>query len=170
MKLKKNFGVVMVLAIVVSATVFSYLILNNFYAKQEKASYGIAGSETEKPESNLKKSDVFYISLSIGAVAGIIAVTTWKGSRVFTKDAATVLLDRGLDDMTVRDVEIVRQMMEKGTFTVPELVKKTSVSRTSVWRLVRKMTDKDLVEETGEEKLPVSGRGKPGKVYKYLGA
>lgn len=160
----------MVLLIVVIATGCSYLILNHFYVSREENQYQITGSETEETKSNLKKSDVFYISLSMGAVAGIVAVTAWKGGHTLSKDVTTVLLNNDLDDMTVRDVEIVRQMVEKGTFTVPELVRKTSVSRTSVWRLVKKMVDKNLVTETGEEKLPKSGRGKPGKVYRYLGA
>ncbi len=170
---------ILALIVFVSVTGLSYLVIDYTYGG------GYVGSEDSDPQIQTNEDpgsspefgiDVLrtnpgkaYLSMTIGAGMGIVSLIGWVASRQIEKDATTILLEKGLEDMTVRDVDIVRHMMKMEEFTVPELVRKTDVSRTSVWRLVKRMSEYDLVEETDEEKLPKSGRGKPSKVYRYVG-
>ena len=171
MRIKSQyFGIVLALIVFVAATGLSYLALDQYYGEEDtriKEQSGTAQDEGPVPLSRSPGNQ--YLPLTIGASMGIVSLIGWIASRQLERDATTVLLEEGLEDMTVRDVNIVRHMMTMEQFTVPELVEKTDVSRTSVWRLVKRMDESDLVEETGDEKLPKSGRGKPSKVYKYIG-
>ncbi len=167
MDTKKNyFGIILAIVIFISASAISFFALD--YISEDGTQNGLhTPDETERETSD--GPDPASLSLAIGASMGALAFAVWVGSRQFEKDATTMLLENGLEDMTVRDVNMVRHMMNMGEFTVPELVEKTEVSRTSVWRLVKRMVDSNLVEETEEEKLPKSGRGKPSKIYRYKG-
>ncbi len=74
--------------------------------------------------------------------------------------------------MTVRDVEIVGYIMELGEFTLPELMRRTRASKITVWRTVQKLVEKGLVQLTEKTALTANGlggRGKPSRIYKYVG-
>lgn len=137
----------------------------------EKAQSGepvtVSNTTTEKP------IDASPIAATIGIAMSIMALAVWAGYRQMWGDATSTLLEQGLNDMTVRDVEIVGYIMEMGEFTIPELVKTTKASKITVWRTVQKLVEKGLVQQTEKTKLASSGlggRGKPSDVYKYVGA
>ncbi len=116
--------------------------------------------------------DSLPIAMSIGAAAGLVAVAIWFGYRQSWGEATSTLLEHGLCDMTVRDVEIVGYIMERGEFTIPELMKLTDASKITVWRTVQKLEEKGLVQQTESTKQAANGlggRGKPSRVYKYVG-
>ncbi len=116
--------------------------------------------------------DTLPIATSIGVAVGLVAVAIWFGYRQSWGEATSTLLEHGLHDMTVRDVEIVGYIMERGEFTIPELMKLTDASKITVWRTVQKLEGKGLVEQTEETKLAANGlggRGKPSRIYKYVG-
>jgi hypothetical protein len=173
-------GISIALLIFVASTGIAYFALGYFAEEtgngpqieghQEKelsATDNETGPGTRQPQDDDDSTTHLMVSLLFGAGMSVVGLVLWEASARMKGNAATVLLEEGLDDMTVRDVELVGRMMEMEEFTVPELVKKARVSRSSVWRLVRKMVDEGLVEETEKEKLPDSGRGKPRKVYRY---
>lgn len=119
-----------------------------------------------------KPIDTLPIAASIGIAAGLVAIAIWVGYRQAWGEATSTLLERGLHDMTVRDVEIVGYTMERGEFTIPELMKLSSASKITVWRTVQKLVESGLVEETENRKLAANGlggRGKPSRIYKYVG-
>jgi len=75
--------------------------------------------------------------------------------------------------MTVRDVEIVGQIIDLEEFTIPELVRQTGASKITVWRTVQKLMEQGLVKQIEQTKPAANGlggRGKPSRVYKYVGA
>lgn len=116
--------------------------------------------------------DTLPIASSIGVAAGLVAVAIWFGYRQSWGEATSTLLEHGLQDMTVRDVEIVGYIMERGEFTIPELMKLTDASKITVWRTVQKLEGKGLVQQTEVTKLAANGlggRGKPSRIYKYVG-
>jgi len=97
----------------------------------------------------------------------------WIGYKRMWGDAASTLLEQGLHDMTVRDVEIVGQIIDLKEFTIPELVRRTRASKITVWRTVQKLIEQGLVksiERTRPAANGLGGRGKPSHVYKYVGA
>lgn len=113
------------------------------------------------------------ISASIGVAIGFMVFAVWIGYKRMWGDAASTLLEQGLHNMTVRDVEIVGQIMDLKEFTIPELVRRTHISKITVWRAVQKLIGRGLVEPTERTKLAANGlggRGKPSRVYKYIGA
>jgi predicted transcriptional regulator len=119
-----------------------------------------------------KSIAVLPISASIGVALGFTVLAVWIGYRRMWGDAASTLLEQGLHNMTVRDVEIVGQIMDLKEFTIPELMRRTHVSKITVWRTVQKLTERGLVEPTERTKLAANGlggRGKPSRVYKYIG-
>lgn len=59
------------------------------------------------------------IAASIGIVMSLVVFGVWVGYRRMWGDAASTLLEYGLHDMTVRDVEIVGQIMDLKEFTIP---------------------------------------------------
>lgn len=171
-------GLLLAIVILVCATAVSYFTLDHFYGAPE-ADQNLTLESQARPGSTTVPSsapfDVVPVSVIIGLSMAGLTLAVWSGSQVSTTSAelqgtaTTILLNEGLEDMTVRDVEIVSRMISKSEFTVPQLLRGAQVSRSSVWKLVRKMVDKGLVEETDEDRLPDSGRGKPSKVYRYVG-
>ena len=118
-----------------------------------------------------KPIDALPIAAGIGIAMGVVAIAVWAGYRRMWGGAASTLLEHGLRDMTVRDVEIVGHIMERREFTIPELVKLTKSSKITVWRTVRKLVERGLVRLTERTKLAANGlggRGKPSRVYKYI--
>lgn len=119
-----------------------------------------------------KPIDALPIAASIGIAMGVVVLAVWAGYRQMWGGAASTLLEHGLHDMTVRDVEIVGHIMELKEFTIPELMKLTKTSKVTVWRTVQKLVERGLVRPTEQTKLAANGlggRGKPSHVYKYVG-
>jgi len=138
----------------------SYLVLDHFYGAEERF------APATKP------LDALPIAVSIGAAMGMTIFAVWVGSRRIWGDATSTLLDHGLHDITIGNVEIVGHMMEMREFTVPDLMRRARVSRFTVWRLVQKMIRQGLVQETEKMGLTASGRGgrgKPSRVYRFAG-
>jgi len=116
--------------------------------------------------------DALPIAASIGIAMGVVALAVWAGYQQMWGGATSTLLEHGLRDMTVRDVEIVGHIMELKEFTIPELMKLTKTSKITVWRTVQKLVERGLVQLTEQTKLAsngLGGRGKPSRVYKYTG-
>jgi len=171
-------GVVVAIVVASSAFVISYVLLNHFYGATQRitapAVEPLAG-ETRQPPLIIyetKPIDVLPIATSISAAMGIVTLAVWIGYQRAWGEATSTLLEHGLHDMTVRDVEIVGYIMELGEFTIPELVRRTHASKITVWRTVQKMVEKGLVQPTEKTALTANGlggRGKPSHVYKYVG-
>jgi hypothetical protein len=112
------------------------------------------------------------IAASIGIAMSLIVFGVWVGYRRLWGDATSTLVDHGLQDMTVRDVEIVGEMIEMKEFTIPELMGRTHTSKLRVWRIVQKLTQRGIVKSTEKTKPAaggLGGRGKPSIVYEYVG-
>jgi predicted transcriptional regulator len=63
-------------------------------------------------------------------------------------------------------------MMELKEFTIPQLIKETRASKLTVWRTVQKLVEQGLVQSTEQTRLAANGlggRGKPSRVYRYIG-
>jgi len=107
------------------------------------------------------------------AVAGAILVAIVSAAvlhlRQVRGDATTELIDRGLSTMRIQEVDIFREIREHNEFTISDLMRETGASSTLARRTILKLIKKGLVAPTGEVKLPEAGRGKPSKVYKYVG-
>lgn len=115
---------------------------------------------------------VLPIAASIGITVGLMVFAVWIGYRRMWGDATSTLLERGLHEMTVKDVEIVGHIMELKEFTIPQLMKRTNTSKITVWRTVQKLVKQELVQPTEQTRLAANGlggRGKPSRVYKYVG-
>jgi len=116
--------------------------------------------------------DTLPIAASIGIAAGVAVFAIWIGYRQAWGDATSTLLEQGLHDMTVRDIEIVGYIMQQGEFTIPELVKLTNATKITVWRTVQKLVKQGLVKPTEDTKPAANGlggRGKPSQIYRYVG-
>ena len=112
------------------------------------------------------------IATAISIAMGLMFLAVWTGYQRIWGDATTTLLEQGLHDMTVRDVEIVGEMIEMKEFTIPELMGRTHASKLKVWRTVQKLAQRGIVQSTGKTKPAASGlggRGKPSRVYQYVG-
>lgn len=163
--------VLVALTVFIAATGTSYFFLDYFQAfhrEKEKIPPRLPGEEAPKIPIGGQKTLLF--SLGTGLGAGAVAFVVWEGGKRTKKDAVAVLLEEGLDDVTVKGVEIVRHMMSEGEFTVRELTDSGRVSRTHVWRLVKELADNGLVEETEKEKPSQDGRGKPSRIYRFTGS
>jgi len=137
--------------------------------------YGGAGAGVNLPfiVSETKSINVFPISAIIGISMGFMVFSVWIGYKRMWGDAASTLLEQGLHDMTVRDVEIVGQIIDLKEFTIPELIRQTGASKITVWRTVQKLIEQGLVKQIEQTKPAANGlggRGKPSRVYKYVGA
>lgn len=158
-------GVLVALTVFVCTTTVSYVLLGHFYGA------GVYAKRAEGLEAG--PINALPISASIGTIAGVATFAVWVGSKRLWGDATSVLLERGLYDMTVRDVEIVGHVMDMREFTIPELMRRSRVSRSMVWRIVQKMIKQGLVQQTEEVRATargLGGRGKPSRVYRYVGA
>jgi len=112
------------------------------------------------------------IATSIGIAMGVMVFAVWVGYQEMRGSATSALLEYGLHDMTVRDVEIVGHIMKLEEFTIPELMKLTKTSKITIWRTVKKLVEQKLVQPTEQTKLAsngLGGRGKPSRIYKYIG-
>lgn len=162
---KLQYGIIITLTIFAASSVVSFSILNNYY--QEADLPTVEGEELPERAPFVPRNR--NLAIGIGVSMGLVAFAMWQGSEKIQQDAISIMIHRGLEDLTVRDLEIVRRIMKKEQFTIPELKKHTSVSRQSIWRLVKKLEEKELIKESGKKRLPSSGRGKPSQVYEYIG-
>lgn len=122
----------------------------------------------EKKENKDKKPS-FFLSLFIGgATFAILAVSQLREPKT-RGEAATLLIENNLENARVRDVEILANIMKMGEFTVPQIKKRVGTSKATAYRTVNELVDIGLVKETEKEKTPNSVRGKPSKVYRYIG-
>lgn len=143
----------------------------NAYEKAQTSEEPVTVSNTTKTET--KPIDASPIAATIGIAMSVVTLAVWVGYRQTWGGATSTLLEHGLHDMTVRDVEIVGYIMELKEFTIPELMKMTKASKITVWRTVQKLAEKRLVQQTEKTKLAANGlggRGKPSSVYRYVGA
>lgn len=162
----RSLGVLVALIVFVCTTTISYVFLDHFYgagpAYEERAG---------EPET--RPVNVFPISVGIGTAAGVVTFAVWVGSKRMRANVTSMLLEHGLHDMTVRDVEIIAHIMEMKEFTIPDLMQRSRVSRSMVWRIVQKLIKNSLVQQTEQVRSTASGlggRGKPSRVYRYIGA
>lgn len=174
----KKMGALIAIIVLICSTGLSYLVLDHYYGNGGSDTSGPGVQSEQSVPSGDSDGQVNILPLSSAIGVGMLAVTilAWNGSKKISSsmiqsqgNAASLLLNQGLENMTVRDVRIVGKMIDKRQFTIPHLLNDTQVSRSSVWKLVKKMVEKGLVEETGQKRLPDSGRGKPSKVYRYVG-
>jgi len=142
-----------------------------FFAADVPIPFG-AGTGLQPVITYEKPVAVLPIAATIGVTVGLMVFAVWIGYRRMWGDAASTLLERGLHDMTVKDVEIVGQIMELKEFTIPQLMKLTNTSKITVWRTVQKLVKQELVQPTEQTRLAANGlggRGKPSRVYEYVG-
>jgi hypothetical protein len=122
--------------------------------------------------TSTKPINALPIAASIGIAMSLVVFGVWVGYRRVWGDATSTLVDHGLQDMTVRDVEIFGEMIEMKEFTIPELMGRTHASKLRVWRIVQKLIQRGIVKSTEKTKPAASGlggRGKPSRVYQYAG-
>jgi hypothetical protein len=122
--------------------------------------------------TSTKPIDALPIAASIGIAMSLIVFGVWVGYRRVWGDATSTLVDHGLQDMTVRDVEIFGEIIEMKEFTIPELMGRTHTSKLRVWRIVQKLVQRGIVKSTEKTKPAaggLGGRGKPSRVYQYAG-
>lgn len=139
----------------------------------EKALSGEPATVSKTTSTESRPIDVLPIATSIGIAMGVVVLAAWAGYQQTWGGATSTLIEHGLRDMTVRDVEIVGCIMELKEFTIPELMRTTKASKITVWRTVQKLVEKEIVQQTEKTKLAsggLGGRGKPSSVYKYVGA
>jgi hypothetical protein len=121
--------------------------------------------------TSTKPINALPIAASIGIAMSLIVFGVWVGYRRLWGDATSTLVDHGLQDMTVRDVEIVGEIIDMKEFTIPELMGRTHTSKLRVWRIVQKLVQRGIVKSAGKTKPAASGlggRGKPSRVYQYI--
>lgn len=158
---ERRFEFLVALVAFACATGLSYLALTYLSGGP---SPGPSPTPTEPSLPNLP-----YLSLGAGLGAFIITIVTWEVSKKVRGEAASVLLSEGPERGTVKDVEMVAHMIEREKFTVPEISEEVGITKSTVWRLVDKLNDLGLVEDTGEKRNSNATRGRPSKVYRYTG-
>ena len=117
-------------------------------------------------------SNILPLSASLGIATGVIVLAVWVGYRRAWGDITTTFVEQGLHDMTLRDIEIAGYARESGEFTIPQLMKLAKASKLTVWRSIQKLIEKGLVQPTDQTRPSANGlggRGKPSRVYRYLG-
>ncbi len=129
-------------------------------------------TSASKTTSETEPVNVTPISSIIGISAGVVTAAVWVGHRHPWGDAVSTLFERGLTNMTIRDVKIFGEIIKLEEFTIPQLMKQTHSSKITVWRALQKLIEGGLVQPT-EKSIPSSnglgGRGKPSRVYTYVG-
>lgn len=140
------------------------------YERAQETGDPVTVSDTTTVET--KPINALPIAAGIGILMSLVVFGVWVGYRRTWGDATSTLLEHGLHDMTVRDVEIVGQVMELKEFTIPQLIKETRASKLTVWRTVQKLVKHGIVRPTDKTKPAANGlggRGKPSIIYKYVG-
>ncbi|GAI08253.1 unnamed protein product [marine sediment metagenome] len=142
----------------------------NAYEQAQETGEPVTVSSTTTTETN--PVNAWPIATSIGIAMGVMVFAVWMGYQEMRGSATSTLLEHGLHDMTVRDVEIVGHIMKLEEFTIPELIKLTKTSKITIWRTVQKLVEQGLVQPTEQTRLAANGRGgrgKPSRIYRYVG-
>lgn len=142
----------------------------DLYEQAQETEEPVMFSNTTTTETN--PINAWPIATSIGIAMGVMVFAVWVGYQEMRGSATSTLLEHGLHDMTVRDVEIVGHIMKLEEFTIPELIKLTKTSKITIWRTVQKLVEQGLVQPTEQTRLAANGRGgrgKPSRVYRYVG-
>ncbi|MBA7597345.1 hypothetical protein ES703_04348 [subsurface metagenome] len=140
------------------------------YEQAQETGESVTVSSTTTTETN--PINAWPIATSIGIAMGVMVFAVWVGYQEMRGSATSTLLEHGLHDMTVRDVEIVGHIMKLEEFTIPELIKLTKTSKITIWRTVQKLVEQGLVQPTDQTRLAANGRGgrgKPSRIYRYVG-
>jgi uncharacterized membrane protein len=104
----------------------------------------------------------------VGVVMALVLAAAFVGHRYSVGDATSELIEHGLSNMKIQEVDMFRKIRSRKEFTIPELMRQTGASMTVTWRTVQKLIKKGLVEPTKKTIAPAAGRGKPSTVYKYV--
>jgi len=96
----------------------------NAYKQAQATGEPVTVSSTTTTETN--PINAWPIATGIGVAMGVMVFAVWVGYQEMRGSATSTLLEHGLHDMTVRDVEIVGHIMKLEEFTIPELIKLTS--------------------------------------------
>lgn len=148
----------------------SYLVSKSAYETAKETSEPVVVFQETRGKTS--SPPILPISTALGVAAGILSIAAWLSREKAMGSATSVLLDEGLETMSVQDAEIVGETMRRGEFTIPEIMSETGTSKSSAWRTVKKLEKKGLVEETDKKRAPsqgLGGRGKPSQVYRYVG-
>lgn len=105
----------------------------------------------------------------LGVALVVIIAAAWIGLRQARGEATTELIKHGFSSMSIQGADVFREIRGHKEFTIPELMHETGASQTLTRRTVQKLIKKGIVKRTGEVKLAEAGRGKPSRVYKYVG-
>ncbi|KXA90909.1 hypothetical protein AKJ57_03255, partial [candidate division MSBL1 archaeon SCGC-AAA259A05] len=117
-------------------------------------------------------TSLWPISASLGVAASLLFAAAWLSRREAIGNATSMLIERGLENMSIRDAEIVGEIMRREEFTIPQLMEKTGTSKITTWRTVKKLVEEGFVRKTEKTRAPskgLGGRGKPSQVYEYVG-
>lgn len=153
-----------------SSMVSKISVPTDLYEQAKETGEPVMFSNTTTTET--KPVNAWPIAAGIGISMGVMVFAVWVGYQEMRGSATSTLLEHGLHDMTVRDVEIVGHIMKLGKFTIPELMKLIKASKITIWRTVQKLVEQELVQPTEQTKLAANGlggRGKPSRVYRYVG-
>lgn len=143
------------------------IISQNAYDLARASNGTIILSQETKHETPL-----WAISASLGVAATLMFAAVWLSRREAIGTATSMLIDKGLENMSIRDAEIVGEIMRRGEFTIPQLMEKTGTSKITTWRTVKKLVEEGFVRKTEKTRAPskgLGGRGKPSQVYEYVG-
>lgn len=153
-----------------SASISEISVPIKAYEKAKETGEPVTVSSTTTTET--KPINAWPIAAGIGIAMGVMVFAVWVGYQEMRGSATSTLLEHGLHDMTVRDVEIVGHIMKLEEFTIPELIKLTKTSKITIWRTVQKLVEQGLVQPTEQTRLAANGRGgrgKPSRIYRYVG-
>ncbi|MFP4045767.1 MAG: hypothetical protein ACLFS3_01780 [Candidatus Aenigmatarchaeota archaeon] len=169
-------GVLVAVVVFAIATPISYLALGELYGQpqetyQQQVSITDTAERSAQPtRSSEEGKNVLPMSLGLGGVLSVFTFAVWQGSSMVQQNITSYLLDKDLGDLTVKDLEMIEKMRRMRQFTLPRVMEEseTSVSRSTAWRLIQKLSEKELVEEESGVSN-TGGRGKPSRVYRYVG-
>lgn len=139
-----------------------------FYCSAETSGFSLFSITGEKAAS----FPLLAVVAAVLVVLGILVAAVWFYTREARGDAASILAERGLSDMRLVEVDVFNVIRSRKEFTISDLMRETRVSKTLARRTIQKLVRKGLVRPTNHFKPAaggLGGRGKPSKVYKYVG-
>jgi parallel beta-helix repeat protein len=123
-------------------------------------------STSQPPTEGMQLAAILAV-VGVALVAAVSAV--WVGLRRSRGKATSELIEHGLSNMRIQEIDIFREIRAQKEFTIPDIINKTGASTIVAWRTVQKLIAKGLVKPTGETRPTAAGRGKPSIVYRYVG-
>lgn len=140
------------------------------YQTAKQTSEPVAIFKETKTET--KPPLIWPYSISLGIAAGAVIVGMVLSRQELRGSATSMLLEKNMENLSVRDAKIFSQIMKLEEFTIPKLMKEANTSKITTWRTVKKLVENGLVKETDRTKAPsngLGGRGKPSQVYEFTG-